>query len=142
PLVNLVLAVAAQPLDGVLVLGFHPHGGGGGRGDATVVEAARDGRVVPPTNAAPHLDRVVGLVKPHPGDSDPVIEQGTGGPERALAPSLLQRFVAADQYDATWHRRLSSFEGDAGARVYTPQGPCRGLQESRPPHAGAGDDPR
>src|SRR5207249_3054643 len=31
------------------------------------------------------------------------------------------RFVAADQYDATWHRRLSSFEGDAGARVYTPR---------------------
>src|SRR5881409_3404897 len=77
--------------------------------------------------------------KPHAGDSDPVIEQGTGGPERALAPSLLQRFVAADQYDATWHRRLSSLSkevsistGVTGGTGGTPAGtPSRRL--IRPP---------
>src|SRR5207249_7550548 len=69
-----------------------------------VVEAAGGGRVVPATDAAPHLDRVVGLVEPHTGDLDSIIEERPGGAERALAPSLLQGFVTADQHDATRHR--------------------------------------
>src|SRR2546427_8852080 len=50
---------------------------------------------------SPHLDRMVGLVEPHACDLDPVIEQRPGRAERALAPSLLQELMAADQHDAT-----------------------------------------
>src|SRR5207249_958272 len=94
-------AVAPQPFDGARVVRVHPHGVGGGWSDGTVVEAARGGRVVPATDAAQHLYRVVGLVEPHACDLDPIVEERSGRAERALAPSLLQRLVAPDQDDAT-----------------------------------------
>src|SRR5205814_8909027 len=101
------LAVAPQPLDRVLPVRLHAHGVSVRPSGGAVVEAARRGRVVPATDATPHLDRVVGLVQPHAGDLADAIEQRPGGSERALAPSILQELVTAEQNDATRHRRLS-----------------------------------
>ena len=101
---NFGVAVTPQPFDDVVVP-FYPHGVGGSRPDATVLEAARGGRVVPATDPAQHLDRVVSLVEPHPLDLDSILEMRPGRSERALVPTLLQDLVAADQDDATRHGR-------------------------------------
>src|SRR5256884_485849 len=67
--------------------------------------------VSPAPDAAQHLDRVVSLVERQARDLDPAIEERPGRAERALTPSFVQGLVAADQHDATRHRRLSSLSG-------------------------------
>src|SRR5690348_3798666 len=96
------MAVAPEPLDCSLVVRFDAHGVSGSRAHGSIVEAARRGWVVPAPDAAQHLDRVIGLVEPHPGDLDLVLEEGTGRAEGALAPSLLQGLVAVDQDNAPY----------------------------------------
>src|SRR5438128_2111719 len=114
---NFGVAVTPQPADGVVVVRFRPHSIRGHRSDATVVERARGGWVVPAADPTPYLDRVVCLVEPHARDLDAVLEQGPGRPERALTPSLLQRLVAADQNDATPHSCLSHALGSISAET-------------------------
>ena len=81
-------AVAPQPLERVLAVRLHTHRVGVPWSGGAVVEAAGGRRIVPAADAAPHPDRVVGLVEPHACDLGPVIEQRPGWSEGALAPAL------------------------------------------------------